>query len=122
MVKGLTPFHYLMEGIVSAVVHDQPVTCTDKEFARFVPPPGQTCEQWAGPYILKMGGYLKSPTNTTLCEFCRFVNGDQYVFRLSCYSDVRPRRSISITLITGEIMESLCIVVTSAEANISAAL
>jgi len=76
---GLTPFHYLLEGIVSAVVHDQPVICTETEFARIVPPRGETCQQWIGPYINQMGGYLQDPLNTTLCEFCRFANGDQYV-------------------------------------------
>jgi ABC-type multidrug transport system permease subunit len=82
-LKGLTPFHYLLEGIVSAVVHDQPVTCADKEFARLIPPPGQTCQNWMGPYMQQVGGYLRDPGNTTLCEFCRFSNGDQYVMSLT---------------------------------------
>jgi ATP-binding cassette, subfamily G (WHITE), member 2, SNQ2 len=46
---GFTPFHYLLEGLVSAVVHDLPVSCTANELARIVPPPGQTCQQWIGP-------------------------------------------------------------------------
>ena len=61
------------------MVHDQPVVCADKEFGRIVPPVGLTCQQWIGPYIEKMGGYLEDPTNTSLCLYCRFANGDQYV-------------------------------------------
>jgi hypothetical protein len=80
---GLTPFHYLLEGLISDVVHDQTVSCTTNEFARIIPPPGQTCQQWIGPYIDQIGGYLQDPLNSTVCEFCRFANGDQYVSEYS---------------------------------------
>jgi ABC-type multidrug transport system permease subunit len=69
---------------VATVVHDQPVTCTDVQFARIVPPLGQTCQQWIGPYITEAGGYLQDPTNSTLCLFCRFANGDEYVLSTIC--------------------------------------
>jgi hypothetical protein len=64
---------------MSVVVHDQPVVCTENEFAQFIPPQGQTCQQWAGPYIQQIGGYLSDPGNTTLCQYCQYANGDQYV-------------------------------------------
>jgi ATP-binding cassette subfamily G (WHITE) protein 2 (SNQ2) len=79
LMIGLTPFHYLLEGMLSTVVHDQPVVCTENEFAMFYPPSGQTCQQWAGPYVAQVGGYLADPGNTTLCQFCAYANGDQYV-------------------------------------------
>jgi ATP-binding cassette, subfamily G (WHITE), member 2, SNQ2 len=82
LMIGLTPFHYLLEGMLSTVVHDQPVVCTENEFALFYPPSGQTCQQWAGPYVAQVGGYLADPGNTTLCQFCQFANGDQYVYPL----------------------------------------
>lgn len=65
---------------MSTVVHDQPVVCTQQEFAHFYPPLGETCQQWAGPYVQQMGGYLQDPANTTLCEYCQYANGDQFVF------------------------------------------
>ena len=77
---GLTPFHYLLEGMMSTVVHDQPVVCTPQEFATFYPPSGQTCQEWAGRYVQQIGGYLADPQNTTLCQYCQYANGDQYVF------------------------------------------
>jgi ABC-type multidrug transport system permease subunit len=80
LIAGLTPFHYLLEGMMSVVVHDQPVVCTENEFARFIPPQGQTCQQWAGPYIQQIGGYLSDPGNTTLCQYCQYANGDEYVY------------------------------------------
>jgi len=79
LTPGLTPFHYLLEGMLAVVVHGQPVVCTANEFAEFYPPQGQTCQQWAGPYVQQMGGYLQDPSNTTLCQYCIYANGDQYV-------------------------------------------
>jgi ATP-binding cassette, subfamily G (WHITE), member 2, PDR len=76
---GLTPFYYLLEGMLATVVHKQPVVCTPTEFATFVPPAGQTCEQWAGLYVRQNGGYIQDPTNTSLCQYCSYANGDQYV-------------------------------------------
>jgi len=82
---GLTPFHYLLEGMLSAVVHDQPVICQPGEFAEFVPPPGQTCQQWTQPFIQQVGGYLADPSNTTLCQYCEYANGDQYAASVDVY-------------------------------------
>jgi ATP-binding cassette, subfamily G (WHITE), member 2, SNQ2 len=66
--------------MMSVVVHDQPVICTQNEFAQFSPPQGMTCQQWAGPYVQQQGGYLQDPGNTTLCQYCQYANGDEYVF------------------------------------------
>lgn len=68
--------------MLAVVVHDQPVVCTTNEFAEFYPPQGQTCQQWAGPYVEQMGGYLQDPSNTTLCQYCQYANGDEYVCSL----------------------------------------
>ena len=70
---------------MSAVVHDQPVVCPPGEFAEFVPPQGQTCQQWAQPYIQQVGGYLADPSNTTLCQYCEYANGDQYAASVDVY-------------------------------------
>lgn len=54
----LTPFHYLLEGLLSLVIHDQPIICTTDELAIFSAPPGQTCQSYAGPYASETGGYV----------------------------------------------------------------
>lgn len=73
----LTPFHYLLEGLLAAVTHNVPVICADNEFARYMPPPGQTCESYTGPFIAQVGGYVQTAANG-MCEFCQFANGDQF--------------------------------------------
>jgi ATP-binding cassette subfamily G (WHITE) protein 2 (SNQ2) len=74
----LTPFRYLLEGLLGAVVHNVPVVCDAAEFARFQPPPGQTCQQYTSAYIAQAGGYVQNGTNG-LCEFCQYANGDEFV-------------------------------------------
>jgi len=73
----LTPFHYLLEGMLGLVVHGVPVNCSSKELAMFNPPPGQTCEQYAGPYAQEAGGYVET-LDGGMCGFCQYANGDQF--------------------------------------------
>lgn len=54
----LTPFHYLLEGLLGMVIHNEPIRCSTKELAIFPPPPGQTCQQYAGAYATQSGGYV----------------------------------------------------------------
>ena len=95
---------------MSTVIHDQPVICSELEFARIVPPIGETCQRWLGPYIQEMGGYLQNPTNTTLCLYCRFATGDQYVrFLVHILDpDSRARLLVYTTRIIGEITVYSC--------------
>ncbi|KAL8822796.1 MAG: hypothetical protein Q9191_006477 [Dirinaria sp. TL-2023a] len=80
----LTPFHYLLEGFLGVATHGRKVTCASNEFARFSPPPGQTCQQYAGPYISQAGGYVQDGANG-LCEFCQYATGDEFAAGFSVY-------------------------------------
>lgn len=65
----LDPFTRLIAGMVSTELHGLKITCTDLEFARFQPPSGQTCVQWAGDFVNASIGYLDNPNETADCEF-----------------------------------------------------
>jgi ABC-type multidrug transport system permease subunit/ABC-type multidrug transport system ATPase subunit len=80
----LSPFHYLLEGFLGAVIHDQPVECSTDEFARFSPPPGQSCQEYVGPYIEQAGGYVRNGSDG-LCEFCQYATGDEFGRGFSVY-------------------------------------
>ncbi|MCJ1270506.1 hypothetical protein MMC22_010403 [Lobaria immixta] len=73
----LTPFHYLLEGFLGIAVHDRELVCAANEFARFYPPPGQTCQSYAEAFIRTSGGYVQNGTDG-LCDFCQYANGDEY--------------------------------------------
>ena len=73
----LSPFTYLLEGFLGVAVHNRPVICASNEFARFPPPPGQTCQSYAQSFIAQAGGYVQNGTNG-LCEFCQYASGDEF--------------------------------------------
>ena len=84
----LTPFRYLLSGFLAVGVHGRPVICASTEFARFPPPPGQTCQSYTQSYIAKAGGYVQNGTNG-LCEFCQYANGDEYAASFNVfYKDI----------------------------------
>lgn len=80
----LTPFRYLLEGLLSVAVHNRPVVCATNEFARFAPPPGQTCQSYTQAFIAQAGGYVQNGTDG-LCEFCQFANGDEFAAGFNVY-------------------------------------
>lgn len=73
----LTPFRYILEGWLGVAVHNRPVKCEAKEFARFAAPPGQTCENYTRQFIEMAGGYVQTGVDG-LCEFCQYKSGDEF--------------------------------------------
>ncbi|KAF2239644.1 ABC drug exporter AtrF [Viridothelium virens] len=73
----LSPFTYLVEGYLALIVHDGPVRCDSTELATFSPPPGLSCEEYAGFYVQKAGGYVETLSNG-MCGFCQYANGDEF--------------------------------------------
>ncbi|KAK5688745.1 ATP-binding cassette transporter snq2 [Elasticomyces elasticus] len=80
----LTPFKYLLEGLLASVTHGQVVRCDESELARFPAPPGQTCESYAGPYVAQAGGYVTTLSDG-LCGFCQYANGDEFAASFNVY-------------------------------------
>ena len=68
----------MLEGFLAVAVHDRPVICASSEFARFSPPPGQTCQSYTEGHIAQMGGYVQNGSDG-LCELCQYANGDEFV-------------------------------------------
>ncbi|PYI14241.1 ABC transporter [Aspergillus violaceofuscus CBS 115571] len=73
----LTPFHYLLEGFLGVVTHNVPVRCVSREESLFSPPPGSTCQDYAGAYASQAGGYVHDAADG-LCAFCQYVDGDVF--------------------------------------------
>ncbi|KAI9813011.1 MAG: hypothetical protein M1826_002568 [Phylliscum demangeonii] len=72
----LSPFRYLLENLLGVVVHKVPVVCADNEYARFTPPPGQSCLQYTQEFVQRAGGYVREQGG--LCLFCQYTDGDQF--------------------------------------------
>lgn len=74
----LTPFHYLLEGLLGVIVHEAPVRCIEREEAAFTAPPNSTCEGYSASFAREAGGYVYTASDG-LCRYCQFADGDQFV-------------------------------------------
>ncbi|KAI1334283.1 ABC-2 type transporter-domain-containing protein [Xylariaceae sp. FL0016] len=82
----LTPFHYLLEAFLATAIHGQPVRCSEDEYASFAAPPGQSCDEYMGPYIAEAGGYVQTGDGG-LCQYCQYATGDEFGKQFSVYYD-----------------------------------
>ena len=73
----LTPFHYVLEGMLPLLTSGIPIRCSENELAVFPPPPGQSCESYAGRYAQQSGGYVERQGNGD-CGFCQYRSGTQF--------------------------------------------
>jgi ABC-type multidrug transport system permease subunit len=90
----LTPFHYLLEGFLGVVTHSVPVRCDDKELARFSPPPGRSCEEYAGPFARVRGGYVTTESDG-LCGFCQYATGNEFAASFNVFYRHKWRNYVS---------------------------
>ncbi|KAK5084523.1 Multidrug resistance protein [Lithohypha guttulata] len=77
----VSPFTYLVEGMLATAVKDAAATCLDIDFLRFPPPADQTCQSYLDPYIAQAGGYLQPGTeqSTTNCSFCQLSSTNTFL-------------------------------------------
>ncbi|KAI4113992.1 MAG: hypothetical protein LQ345_005144 [Seirophora villosa] len=85
----VSPFTYLINGMLAAGLANTEVTCSDSEYSTFNPRSGQTCFEYMQPYIDQRGGYVLNENATTQCRFCssRFTN----VYLEQLYSEYSTR-------------------------------
>ncbi|KAK7207385.1 ABC-2 type transporter-domain-containing protein [Myxozyma melibiosi] len=75
----ISPLTYFLESMLGNVLHDVEVRCGDDEFNVFNPPDGQTCYQYAADFLTTSGGYINNPNATSLCQYCQYTTGDDYL-------------------------------------------
>lgn len=84
----VSPFTYLVSGMLSVGISNTEVTCAENEFLRF-DPANKTCTEYMEPYIGTMGGYLKDGTATSDCHFCPIKDTNVFLSRVSSsYADI----------------------------------
>jgi len=79
----VSPFTYLVEGLLGNAVGGSYVTCASNEYLHFDPPSSQTCSQFMDPYISQYGGYLESPNARSDCSFCITNSTDSFLAEVS---------------------------------------
>ncbi|KAI1268212.1 ABC-2 type transporter-domain-containing protein [Xylariaceae sp. FL1019] len=78
----LNPATYWIGGMLAATLDGSPVQCEISETARFDPPPGQTCNGYAGEFASSAAGYLLNPNANADCQYCPYRNGNEYLATL----------------------------------------
>ncbi|EDU40824.1 ABC drug exporter AtrF [Pyrenophora tritici-repentis] len=73
----LTPFKYLLEGFLALLVEGQVIRCDSRELAIFPPPPGQSCQTYAGQFARQSGGYVETQPDGN-CGFCQYATGEAF--------------------------------------------
>ncbi|OAA40910.1 ABC transporter ABCl1 [Metarhizium rileyi] len=84
----VSPFTYLVSGMLSTGVANTRVTCAANELLSFEPPSNQTCWQYMESYIGVFGGELTNPNTTSTCEFCTISDTNVFLAGVSSkYAD-----------------------------------
>ncbi|KAK5171353.1 Multidrug resistance protein [Saxophila tyrrhenica] len=85
----VSPFTYLVEGMLSVGIANTSVRCADNEFVNFSPPNGQTCGEYMERWTSMAGGYLQDPSATGQCSFCTYDDTNVFLSQIgSSYSNV----------------------------------
>ncbi|CRK18696.1 hypothetical protein BN1723_011660 [Verticillium longisporum] len=81
----VNPSTWFSRGVLSAVLPAVAVRCAPAELARFDPPPGSTCGEYAGGFVSSVAGagYLEDPSATSDCGFCPYNDGGEYMASLN---------------------------------------
>ncbi|KZF23845.1 putative ABC transporter [Xylona heveae TC161] len=79
----VSPFTYMVSGILSTGVGNTKVVCSDIELVHFEPLSGQSCGQYMKDYIRGFGGYLTNPDATSGCNFCQVSETNIFLKQVS---------------------------------------
>uniref|UniRef100_A0A8H7NKK4 ABC transporter domain-containing protein n=1 Tax=Bionectria ochroleuca TaxID=29856 RepID=A0A8H7NKK4_BIOOC len=87
-VYYMNPVTWYSRGILSTVLPLYSIQCSQSELARFNPPLGSTCAEYAGHFVSEVAtsGYLQNPNETSNCGFCQYQNGLEYIETLNIHN------------------------------------
>lgn len=81
----INPGTWFARGVLSTVMPLVSVVCQDVELARFDPPDGSTCGEYASSFVdnVAMSGYLEDENATSNCGYCPYDNGAEFMYTLN---------------------------------------
>lgn len=81
----VSPFTYLVDGMLSVALANTAVVCAANEFNHFSAPASQTCAEYMNEYmnVAGNGGYLEHPNATGTCSYCSLDSTNQFLSKLS---------------------------------------
>ncbi|KAL8727058.1 MAG: hypothetical protein Q9166_006301 [cf. Caloplaca sp. 2 TL-2023] len=76
-MNRVSPLTYLIGGMALVGLADVPVTCSSLEVTNISAPLGQTCGDFMGPYVQRMGGKILNPKERSACQYCPASKTDE---------------------------------------------
>ncbi|KAH0492908.1 hypothetical protein TgHK011_007836 [Trichoderma gracile] len=87
----VSPFSYLVNGMLSVAVANTKVTCADNEFVRMQPPANETCGEYLKTFIDLTHGNLTNPDSTDECVYCSISETNTYLATVGSHYSERWR-------------------------------
>jgi len=84
-MNRVSPFTYLIGGVLSSAVGNTKVVCAENELLSIQPTSGSSCGEYLEAYMHSAGGYLVDATATADCLFCPISETNQYLDTVSVY-------------------------------------
>jgi ABC-type multidrug transport system permease subunit len=85
----VSPFTYMVSGMLSVGVANSQVRCADNEYLVFTPPQGKSCGDYMSSYQKTYGGYPLDPNSTTDCRYCSIEDTNVFLSSVHAnYGDV----------------------------------
>lgn len=79
----VSPFTYLIGGMLATAVANSQVTCSQIELTVFDPPNGQNCGNYMSSFLNFAGGNLLNPEATVDCRYCSISDTNRFLSALS---------------------------------------
>lgn len=75
----VSPLTYFLSNLLSLVLHDRIVECSEYEYNYVNPPENLTCGEYLTNYFETNTGYVANPNDSSNCAVCQFRVGDEYL-------------------------------------------
>lgn len=86
----LSPFTYLIAGMLATGIANSDVVCSPQEFISVNPPSGMTCQEYLDPYFsMAQTGYVENGSATTNCQICTMSDTNTFLASIDSYYDER---------------------------------
>ncbi|KAJ4260011.1 Multidrug resistance protein [Fusarium falciforme] len=89
----LSPFTYVVEGLLGTSMANAEASCEPNELIKFDAPNGTTCGDYLKSYLSDVGGYVTNPQagNGGACEYCTISDTNTFLEGMSMSFDHRWR-------------------------------
>lgn len=75
----VSPLTYFLNNLLSLVLHERVVECSQYEYNYVNPPENLTCGQFLNDYFETNSGYVANPSEYSNCAVCQYRVGDEFL-------------------------------------------